>query len=170
MKTSKMYFLRLLGILISSLIILSFPVSALAAEQIEAVHIPASATATIPDASEISENPNYSEGTTMSAFSANQSVKGGCKITKLSSSKVEISGYSVTSPAASGLEVSLQLQAYYNKEWHTLKTAGKSVTGTRVNLSKTYNVTSGYYYRVIATHSLANGASTTSKTRSIWIG
>ena len=176
MKTSRKNFLRLAGVLAFSLILLSFPVCSLAAEESETVQVPDSATATVPDSSEISSNLDYSEGTTginsiftMSLASTSSSVSGGCSITKVSSSQVMIRGYSVTSPSNPALKVSLQLQAYYSGSWHTLVTTVKSVTGTRVELTKTYNVTSGYYYRVVAIHSLANGTSTTSRTGGILV-
>ncbi len=174
---SKKHFLRLMVILVYTIILFSFPICASAAEEITTVQIPDSVTDTVPDVSEISDNPDYSEGTTgiqkalpAGIRAAGGSVSGGCSITRLSSSSVQISGYSVTSPADPALEITLQLQAYYNGGWHTLATTVKSVYGTRVDLTKTYNVTSGYYYRVYAIHSLADGTSSTSRTSSIWVG
>jgi len=166
-----------MGILVSSVILFSFPVCSFAADKIETVQIPDSVTDTVPDDSEISDNLDYSAGTsgtlnarTLIVYAAGSSVSGGCSITKLSSSSVQISGYSVTSPSDPLLTITLQLQAYYNGGWHTMAAPSKSVSGTRVDLSKTYNVSSGYYYRVSATHALADGTSSTSRTNSIYVG
>ena len=161
--------------LVSMFILFSFPVCSLAAEKTPTIQIPESVTDTIPDNSEISDNPNYAEGTSssfgtnMMIMAAGSSVSGGCSITKLSSSSVQISGYSITSPSDSGLKVTLQLQ-YYDEGWHTLVSTNKSVSGTRVDLTKTYTVTTGYYYRVYATHSLSNGTTSTSQTNGIYAG
>ena len=174
---SRNKFLSIIGILVCMFILFSFPICSLAAEDIPTVQIPDSVTDTIPDAFEISDNPNDSIGIsstlstrTMSIYAAGSSVSGGCRITKLSSSSVQISGYSVTAPSDPGLKVTLQLQVYYDGRWHTSSSSYKSVSGTRVDLTRTYNVTSGYYYRVSATHALADGTSSTSRTNSIFVG
>jgi hypothetical protein len=176
MKTLMKHFSRLIRILVCAVVLFAFPVCSLAADEAETVAVPDSAIFSIPNAAEISDDLNYSEGATVNTFGfmsilANGgSVSGGCSITKVSSSSVRIYGYSITSPSDPGLKVSLQLQAYYNEGWHTLATKGKSITGTRVELTQTYNVTSGYYYRVIATHSLADGTAATSGSSSVWVG
>ena len=181
MKSKKMFF-RYTGILIGMFILFSFPVSSLAAENIPTVQIPESVTDTIPDASEICDDPNYSEGTSSSVNPMNSAnsrlmtvmssntVSGGCSILKLTSTSVQISGYSTATLSDPGLKVTLQLQAYYNGAWHTLASTQKRTSGTQVELTKTYNVTSGYYYRVLATHSLSDGTSSTSRASSIYIG
>lgn len=177
MNTSIKHIFKLIGALVCTIILFAFPVCSLAAETIESAQVPSSASASTPNNSEISEDPNYSEGSSghssssgIIVYAAGSSVSGGCSITKLSSSSVRISGYSVTSPTDPGLKVTLQLQAYYDGGWHTLKTSTKSVSGTRVDLSKTYDVTSGYYYRVLATHALADGTSSASQTNSVLVG
>lgn len=168
---------RLVTVLVCTMILLAYPICSLAADEVETVQVPADATSSIPDSSEISDNPHYSEGTAtsydypfMGVYAAGSSVSGGCSITKLSSTSVKISGHSITSPSDPGLKVTLKLQAYYDDAWHTLATTTKTESGTRVDLSKTYNVTSGYYYRVSATHALADGTSSTSQTNSFYVG
>lgn len=171
MKTKK----RILSIVLISILLMMFPLSAFAADTTPEVDIPASAIDNVPPSSDISDNPNYSEGITSAMHwnctesLATSLVNGGCSITKLSSTKIKMSGYSTCTPSNPGLSVALSLQAYYNGAWHTLKTKVNTVSGTRVDLSQDYIVTSGYYYRVRGYHSLADGTSTTSYTSSILV-
>jgi len=157
-----------------ALALFDFPISSLASDKIQTVEIPQGVTDFVPPDSDISSDPNYSEGQTSSlrlmALASSTSVSGGCSISKNSATKVTISGYSVCTSSDPALSVSLTLQAYYSGAWHNMGTKVKSVSGTRVDLSATYNVSSGYYYRVIARHSLASGTSSTSQTSSIWVG
>lgn len=120
----------------------------------------------IPPPDEISANPNYSEGI---AFSRT-TVGGGCSITKISYSSVNISGYTTCTPASPSVEIMLKLQAYYSGAWHTLATKAKAVSGTYVSLSQSYYVTPGYYYRTYAIHSTADGTTAYSQTNGIWVG
>lgn len=156
------------------LALFAFPINSLASEKIQTVYIPQGVTDFIPPDSDISSDPNYSEGQNsflmMMALASSTSVSGGCSITKNSSTQVTIAGYSICTSSDPALKISLTLQAYYNGAWHNTGTKVKSISGTRVDLSATYNVSSGYYYRVTASHSLASGTSSASLTSSIWVG
>lgn len=155
-----------------ALAICAFPIAPLASDKIQTVEIPHGVIDFVPPDSDISSDPSFSEGQTgsMRMMAKSTSVSGGCSITKNSSTKVTITGYSVCTSSDPALTVSLTLQAYYNGAWHNMGTKVKSVSGTRVDLSATYNVSSGYYYRVTARHSLASGTSSASQTSSIWVG
>jgi len=117
-----------------------------------------------PPSSQISSIPNYSAG-----FVILSTIGGSCSISKLSSSSVEISGTTTCSPASPAVTITLKLQAYYNGDWQTLASISKTESGTSVSLSRTYSVTPGYYYRVYATHSVADGSKTYSYSNSILI-
>ena len=154
------------------LLLCTFPIASFAADVVEAVEVPPDVTDTVPQQSEISSNPDFSQGFTniggiMTMYSS--TVSGGCSITKKSSTSVVISGYSVCSQSDPAIGVVLTLQAYYDGAWHNMATKSKTQPGTRVDLSATYNVTSGYYYRVSAFHSLASGVSSTSRSNSILV-
>ena len=120
----------------------------------------------IPPKDEISADPNYSEGFSMTKTS----IAGGCNISKLSSSSVNTSGYTSCAPASPSVEILLSLQAYYSGAWHTLQTRDRAVSGTYVSLSQSYSVTPGYYYRAYAMHLTADGTLTTSYTNGIYVG
>ena len=156
-----------------ALALFAFPIGSLASDKIQTVEIPQGVTDFVPPDSDISSNPNYSEGQTVSMSNmllrSSTSVSGGCSITENSSTQVTITGYSVCTPSDTALTVSLTLQSYYNGAWHNMGTKVKSVSGTRVDLSATYNVSSGYYYRVTASH-LTSSASSASQSSSILVG
>jgi hypothetical protein len=154
--------------------LLLFPLNAYAADNTQEIAIPVSTSDNIPPQSDISDDLGYSEGFA-SAMQCTESlltrglVNGGCSITKLSSTKLRVTGFSTCSSSNPALSVALSLQAYYNGAWHTLKTKVSTISGTRVDLSQNYIVTSGYYYRVRGYHSLADGTSTTSSTSGILV-
>ena len=158
---------------------LSFPLSALAADETPEVVIPDNVTNIVPPPSDISDDPNYGESPSVAGrismfslrlASSNNSVDGGCSISKLSSSSVNVSGYSACSSSDPAIKVTLMLQAYYDDSWHTLATKSYSTAGTSVSLSQNYNVTSGYYYRVKSYHSIADGTGKTKYSTSILVG
>ena len=143
------------------------PTQAFAADKV--IQIPVSESNDIKNdilpADEISGDPNYSEGFVMTR----SSVAGFCSISKLSSSSLSISGYTTCSPSDPAVKITLKLQAYYDGAWHTMDTISKQQNGTRVDLSQAYTVTSGYYYRAYAIHSIADGTTTYSYTNGLLI-
>jgi hypothetical protein len=158
---------RLIVVLTVLALLLVLPTLAFAAEKESAIQ-PLSSSDTcnnIPPADEISSDTDYSEGFVMTR----STVGGYCSIAKRSSSSVEISGTTTCSPSAPGVKISLKLQAYYAGAWHTLATKIKVESGTSVSLSQTYNVTTGYYYRVYATHSISDGSTTYSNSNGILV-
>ena len=172
MKTRK----RILSTILFAIVAMLFPLTAFATDKIPEVTIPESTSGTIPPVAEISDNPDYSEDFASSIQSDNvqlltrsSSLSGSSSISKLSSTSVRISGSSVCAPSNPAVSVTLVLQAYYSGSWHSLKSIGKSTSGTSVSLSKTYTVTSEYYYRVRGYHSLADGTSCTTCTSAIWV-
>lgn len=155
----------------------AFPLSSLAADKIPETTIPSSVSDITPPASDISSNPDYASGVSSNTLFGRRAMldssgdlTGSCSIRKNSSTSVTISGYSNYTVSDPALRITLYLQAYYNGAWHTLATDTKSVTGTSVNLSQGYTVSSGYYYRTYAYHSTADGTSKTSHTPSIYVG
>lgn len=119
----------------------------------------------IPLEDEISSDPNYSEGFTMTR----SSLYGKCFIQKLSSHSLKVSGYTHCMLSNSCISIKLKLQAYYDGSWHTLKMKSNSKIGTRVDLSQVYNVTSGFYYRVLAIHSNQDGTVNYTQTKGILV-
>ena len=146
-----------------------FPATSFAADKAPEATVSISSTDLVPPSSDISDDLNYSEDFSTQLLTRT-TVSGGCSITRNSSTSVTIAGYSISSSYDPALRVSLSLQAYYNGSWHTLATKVKTVSGTRVNLSQTYTVTSGYYYRVKGYHALADGTSCRTCTSGIWVG
>jgi hypothetical protein len=166
MKKSK-YSKLLLTVLAIVCLLAVFPLQGLAAGTENAAAPQTSDNSSItPPSNEISSDPDYSEGVVLTR----STVSGGCSITRLSSSSVNISGYTICSPSDPAVQIVLNLQAYYDGAWHTLASKSKSQSGTRVDLSQNYNVTSGYYYRVYAMHSIADGSTSYSYTNSIYVG
>lgn len=157
-----------------ALVLFALPIGSLASDKIQTVEIPQGVTDFVPPDSDISFDPDYSEGQTVSMSNmllrSSTSVSGGYSITENSSTQVTIAGYSVCTSSDPALTVSLTLQSYYNGAWHNMGTKVKSISGTRVDLSATYNVSSGYYYRVTARHSVSSGTSSASQTSSIYVG
>ena len=163
--------LSLVAMFILAAIIVINPIQSLAATDSEIAKVITVAPFTpltknnTPPKGEISSDPNYSEG-----FVLTKSIlSGGCGISKLSSNSCGISGYTTCSPADPAVRVTLMLQVYYDYSWHNLEATSKAVTGTRVDLSKNYIVTSGYYYRVSATHQISDGSVETSQTSGLLI-
>lgn len=162
----KNHFIIVLIILtIMTMVIL--PAQAFAADKI--IQIPVSESTNIknntPPVDGVSDDLYYSEGFVITR----SSVAGFCSISKLSSTSLSISGYTTCSPSDPAIKITLKLQAYYDGAWHTMDTISKQQSGTRVDLSQTYTVTSGYYYRTYAIHSIADGTTTSSYTNGLLI-
>lgn len=158
---------RILAIL-TVLVLMATPLQALATDELiiqEPEMTSSKNSDNIPPKDEISSDSNYSEGCTMTR----STLYGKCFIKKLSSTSLKASGYTTYNTAGSDVTITIKLQAYYKGAWHTLKTKFNHKVGTRVDISQQYNVTSGFYYRVIATHSAANGNAYYSNTKGILI-
>lgn len=130
----------LLAVLLSAMILV--PAQVLAMDEVD-----------IPPADEIEQaGETYSE-----AFTLERSIlNGSASIQKTSSTTVKCIGKSTVSPSNSNLRVLIQLQQYKGGKWVAYRSASKFVNGTSVELTKTFTVEKGYYYRVHTTHS-ANG-------------
>lgn len=80
-------------------------------------------------------------------------MEGGCSIEKLASNKVRVAGYTQAFQIVDTLEVSVTLQQWTDGAWKSLKTWDYSDGSTSyVSGNSDYYVMSGYYYRVVATH------------------
>lgn len=101
----------------------------------------------IPPADEI-VNADFAEAFTMER----STLTGSAKITKMSSTSAKCYGVSEISPSNTQLEVKIVLQQYKDGTWNNYKSASKVVVGTKCELTKTFDVASGYYYRVKTTH------------------
>jgi len=101
----------------------------------------------VPPADEIMD-ADFAEAFTMERAT----LTGSAKITKMSSTSAKCYGVSEISPANTSLEVKIVLQQYKNGTWNSYKSASKLVSGTKCELTKTFSVESGYYYRVKTTH------------------
>ncbi len=124
-------------------------------EPVESVSVsPKSDSDRIPPSKDICASPDESENAALSGTV----VTGKSNIIKTSSSSVIVSGFTQCTPSDPAARVVLRLQSYYDGAWHTLATKSKQQSGTRVELSQAYNVTSGFYYRTSGTHSAANGS------------
>lgn len=146
-------------IFIIAILMTVFPIQSFAADDTKTV------LNNTPSSDEISTDPNYSEG----FVTTRSTVSGGCSITKVSSSSLFIAGYTICSPSSPAVCVTLKLQAYYSGAWHTLASISKQQSGTRVDLSQGYSVTTGFYYRTYASHTTPGGNAAFSCTNAILI-
>jgi hypothetical protein len=147
------------------LILVAYPAQAFAVGSVNSVSVSPKSSYNTPPKSEISVSSIYSQG----IADAKGSVNGTCSISKLSSSSLSIAGITTSSASDPAVKITLQLQAYYDGAWHAMKGVSKSKSGTTVSLSQAYNVTSGYYYRTYAIHSISDGTSAYSFSGSILI-
>ena len=101
----------------------------------------------VPPADEIVD-ADFAEAFTMERAG----LTGSARITKMSSTSAKCYGISEISPTNTQLEVQIVLQQYKNGAWNNYKSASKATVGTKCELTKTFTVASGYYYRVKTTH------------------
>ncbi len=164
-------------VLIFAMATLAFPLCTLASDATQNVSVPESVTDIVPPASEISEDTDFTQGFSpnrpsfgrMTMMASSNTISGGCSFTKVSSTTVTTSGYSVCTAWDPGISVGTSLQAYYSGAWHNMHTKVNTTGGTYVSNSQGYTVTSGYYYRTVGTHWLSDGTTTTSRTNGMLV-
>lgn len=109
--------------------------------------------------------------TTLSTSFAMQpySSNGTCSISK-SGNTISYSGNTRSTTTEATITVSITLKRLVSGQWQTVdSTSASKQAATSVSASDSCNVTSGYYYKVFATHYTTSRGTWYSESSQIWV-
>ena len=125
-------------------------------------------TVSAPPVSQISSTPGYASIEKRFSVLHDSETKGApsiifikSSISKKSSTSVTVAATTETSSSVTRIGGYLNIQRWNNNTWSSYKTTSFWSYGTnRATTTKTINVASGYYYRLMTTHVAINGEGT----------